>query len=166
MAQSRTHSKTASAKPSAKAVKKPSKKPAAKKPAAKKPPARANPRSKSAAGTKDDFLKLPDGGDASDVYVSSFVSISGTLAGFASKETGTYYTKGISWKYKKTTLMVTFHLLGDVQQLVSDPTSAVRFSPVCNGTQTALLPKADEDDSFTVNFTKGSHDPQIIISPG
>ena len=146
------------------AAKKPAaKKPAAKKPAAKKPAAKKPRRN---VTTKDAFLPLPAGGHAADVYVDSFLSTGGQISGFAQKESGTYYTKGIEWKYKHTTLMVTFHLLGDVTELVSDPTSSIRFSSVCNGMQTALFPMAPEDDSFTVQFSKGSHDPQIIISPG
>lgn len=122
--------------------------------------------SASDSSPKNDKLKLNDGGSAADVYVKPF-TVSGTkVAGFAKRENGNYHTKGITWKSTGSSLSVTFHLLGDVASLSAAPGSAVTFSAVTNQTQTATFPDEAVSEPFTVNFSDGSHDPQIIISPG
>ncbi|HRC54807.1 MAG TPA: hypothetical protein PKU97_02740 [Kofleriaceae bacterium] len=115
---------------------------------------------------KNDLLKLPDGGSSVDVYVKSFKKSGTKLAGFAKKQNGNFHTKGLTWKSSGGTLNVTFHLLGDVVSLSTASTSPVQFGPVSNGTQPATFPDQSVSESFNVNFSDGSHDPQIIISPG
>ncbi len=110
---------------------------------------------------KNDLLKLSDGGTSVNVYVKKF----GSVAGFSGKKNGHYHSKGITWKSKGGSLSVTFHLLKGVEQLTTTGT-AVTFSAVSNNEQTATFPDSSVDESFTVQFDDGSHDPQIIISPG
>ncbi len=117
----------------------------------------------------DDFLQLPNGGSADTVYVDNTTTKSGVkIGGFAKKPNGTFHTKGIKWKFdskEKTDLNVTFQLQGDVVSLSAPAGSDIQFSPVINHEQTATFPAKSDTQSFNVNFSDGSHDPQIIITP-
>lgn len=116
----------------------------------------------------DDFLQLPNGGSSDTVYVDSTTMSGVKVGGFAKKPNGTFHTKGIKWKFdskEKNDLNVTFHLQGDVVSLSAAPGADIQFSTVVDNEQTATFPAKSESQSFNVNFSDGSHDPQIIITP-
>lgn len=115
-----------------------------------------------------DFLQLPNGGSSDTVYVDNFTDNGQKIGGFAKKPNGTFHTRGIKWKFDskdKTDLNVTFHLQGDVVSLSAAAGADIQFSTVVDGQQTATFPAKSENQSFNVNFSDGSHDPQIIITP-
>lgn len=115
---------------------------------------------------KDGNLKLKDGTSSATVYVRSFVSTNGEVAGFGFGKSGTFYSGGLSWKYKaqgQSNLELTFKLEEGVASLSS---SSINFSTVQSNQQTATLAPETVDDSFNVNFTSGNkHDPQIVVTP-
>lgn len=116
----------------------------------------------------DDFLQLPNGGSSDTVYVDNTTKNGEKIGGFAKKPNGTFHTKGIKWKFdskEKTDLHVVFQLQGDVVSLSAPSSSDIQFSPVVNNEQTATFPAKSDSQSFNVNFSDGSHDPQIIITP-
>lgn len=116
----------------------------------------------------DDFLQLPNGGSSDTVYVDDTTQNGEKIGGFAKKPNGTFHTRGIKWKFDskdKQDLSVTFQLQGDVVSLSAPAGSDIQFSPVVNHEQTAIFPAKSDTQSFNVNFSDGSHDPQIIITP-
>lgn len=114
---------------------------------------------------KDGNLKIDDGATAATVLVRRFITTSGEVGGFGFTDSGSFYSGGLSWKYKndQPALALTFVLKKDVASLSS---STIQFSAVVNKQQTASMAAASVDDSFLVSFSSGAlHDPQIVVTP-